>query len=289
MSGRIVYVFLMFWMLIGLACNFTGTSESATETPPAVLSNEPVFPACSVYPNGDTPVNIYLIADENAEVQGTLEPGSSLPAELTERDWYILGGENTPFFHHLIKADQVTLAQPCQCTPGCVAQAAVPTQAYTGPTSTCQVRPMYPVAVYAGPDVNTTQQATIGNDLTTYVFTQRDNFYQVYVPALNDYGWVARGTLEQLTECSDIPVESLPDRTTCIAVNTAGDAIGVYAQPNTDSSMFLRMSAGNSFQVIGSQAGWYRVGFNAAENGADGEGWVEAESIALEGPCESYE
>lgn len=86
--------------------------------------------------------------------------------------------------------------------------------------------------------------------------------------------------------CDDLPALVGPPAGVCFTM--AMDAVDVHAKPDVSSLVVATMSIGDYAGVVGLTAdGWARVDLTPGNTGLSVEGWIEAATLNMNGPCDS--
>jgi hypothetical protein len=98
--------------------------------------------------------------------------------------------------------------------------------------------------------------------------------------------WVEPGTEDLTGNCGGLPVVWGPPAGVCFDMPM--DTTNVYADPDATSPVVAVLHVGDFAAVVGldPSGDWARVDLGPGNTGSPAEGWVEANSLNVNGPCD---
>jgi len=97
--------------------------------------------------------------------------------------------------------------------------------------------------------------------------------------------WVEEGVTVHLEgDCSGLPVVEGPPPGVCFMMPMTD--VTVYALPDTTSAVITTMAVGDYAAVLGrNAAGWAKLDLSLGNLGIEQQGWVEGDTLNMNGPC----
>jgi|GEM_PF-5467356 len=198
-------ILLLVFLITALACNLANEAGDTDG-----LQNDPIEPsdqesiiATPVPPqtlNCEAMINaatwpVYALANGNADVARTLNQGETVKiVAISETEWLQVESNDG-----WIIGDGFELLGDCTQLPLVI----------VSPQSNCQVinTSGSPQGIYTDPNTNEAFFARFPPNETLSVFSQQNGFYQVYVTAYENYGWVQQQFITLGELCGDLPTE----------------------------------------------------------------------------------
>lgn len=99
--------------------------------------------------------------------------------------------------------------------------------------------------------------------------------------------WVLASQVTTEGDCSSIPVVVGPLPNVCYDMPM--DSTPVYTQPNSASALATTLVVEQYAAVLGTTAAgdWAKLDLSVGNSGLNQQGWVEAQTLNLNGPCDS--
>jgi hypothetical protein len=99
--------------------------------------------------------------------------------------------------------------------------------------------------------------------------------------------WVQASQVTTEGDCNAVEVVVGPLPNACYDMPM--DDTPVYAQPDSTSTLITTLTVGQYAAVLGTTASldWAKVDLSLGNSGLSGQGWIDAGSLNMNGPCDS--
>lgn len=186
----------------------------------------------------------------------------------------------------LLAAAWLTLACSLFPTP-------TPTPTAT-PSGPCQATAASEVTIYERPSFEADIFSTLAAGSTTEIHGETDAGWLGFDPGIAQAAnigpfrlrWIHQGDVSLTGDCSSVPEFWAPPPGVCFDMPM--EDVGVHASPEAASAVLVVLHVEEFAAVLGlSGTGWAKVDLAPGNTGSTVIGWVEGNTLNMNGPCDS--